>query len=334
MTVNASSLPRVSIIIPTKNAQAVLEACLTSIQHLDYPPEKIEVLIADGLSTDHTVSIAHSFSATVVPNPKQTVSPGRNVAFEVAQGEVVAFTDADCLVEPGWLKNAVKYFADATVGGVGGPTFVPPQQSPFAEAVRYLFRLAVGLAGSVHTEKRGELKRVKHIPGCNMIYRREALVQVMPIDETLVMGEDLELSRRILQQGYSLLFAPDVCVWHYKRTTPKAFFRQMYLYAIGRLQVGKRDLSWLHPMHVLCGLAIPLFLGATTLIGFISPTLLALPLGGIVVTVLLLAGWVLLQSKSLSVAIQTPYALCLGIVAWPCGFLRELFLPMKEVAGK
>jgi hypothetical protein len=61
---------------------------------------------------------------------------------------------------------------------------------------------------------------------------------------------------------------------------------------------------------------------------------LALPLGGIVATVLLLAGWVLLQSKSLSVAVQAPFALFLFVIAWSCGFLRELFLPMKEVTGK
>lgn len=334
MTGDQNALPTVSIIIPTKNAGALLKDCLNHIQELDYPQDKIEVLIADGLSTDETVSIAKRFGAKVVPNPKQTVGPGRNVAFEVAKGELVAFTDADCLVDAGWIKNALAHFADATIGGVGGPTFVPPQQSSFAEAVRYLFRLAVFWAGSVHTEHQGKEKRVKHIPGCNMIFRRDVLAKVMPIDESLLTGEDLELSRCILQQGYSLLFAPDVWVWHHKRTTPKGFFRQMYRFAIGRLQVGKRARSWLHPMHLLCGVAIPLFLGTAVLIGFIKPALFFFAFGLILALSVLLSCWVLCLSRSVAVAVQAPLAVLLGVTAWSCGFLRELFFPMKEVIGK
>ena len=125
MTGDQNALPTVSIIIPTKNAEALLADCLDHIQQLDYPQNKIEVLIADGLSTDETVSIAERFGAKVVPNPKQTVGPGRNVAFEVTKGEVVAFTDADCLVDAGWIKNALGYFADATIGGVGGAHLCP-----------------------------------------------------------------------------------------------------------------------------------------------------------------------------------------------------------------
>lgn len=104
----------------------------------------------------------------------------------------------------------------------------------------------------------------------------------------------------------------------------------MYQYAIGRLQVGKRDVSWLHPAHVVCGMALPLSLGTVTLIGFINPTLFVLPLGFISATVLLLAVWVFLQSRSFWVAVQAPFVLFLGIMAWSCGFLRELLIPSPK----
>jgi glycosyltransferase involved in cell wall biosynthesis len=89
--------PFVSIIIPVKNEAYLLKNCLESINSLDYPKDKIEVIIADGLSTDNSSDIARQYGAKVIINHKQTVSPGRNIAFETARGHLVAFTDADLL---------------------------------------------------------------------------------------------------------------------------------------------------------------------------------------------------------------------------------------------
>jgi glycosyltransferase involved in cell wall biosynthesis len=89
------NLPRVSFIIPTLNAAAMLPICLRSIRNQDYPAEKIEVIVADGGSTDDTLEIAKSFGAQVVENPDRVAESGKRVALKSVRGEYVVFTDSD-----------------------------------------------------------------------------------------------------------------------------------------------------------------------------------------------------------------------------------------------
>ncbi len=94
-TDDLTPLPRVSFIIPTLNAAAMLPICLRSIRNQDYPAEKIEIIVADGGSKDNTVEIARSFAAQVVPNPDRVAESGKRVALAVAGGEYIVFTDSD-----------------------------------------------------------------------------------------------------------------------------------------------------------------------------------------------------------------------------------------------
>lgn len=87
--------PKVSFIIPTLNAMAMLPTCLRSIQNQDYPPERIEILVADGGSTDNTQEIARSFGARVIHNPERIAEAGKRLALKSAGGEYVVFVDAD-----------------------------------------------------------------------------------------------------------------------------------------------------------------------------------------------------------------------------------------------
>jgi glycosyltransferase involved in cell wall biosynthesis len=86
---------QVSFIIPTLNAAAVLPACLRSIRNQDYPAEKIEIIVADGGSTDDTRAIAKSFGAQIVENPDRVAESGKRVALKLVRGEYVVFTDSD-----------------------------------------------------------------------------------------------------------------------------------------------------------------------------------------------------------------------------------------------
>jgi glycosyltransferase involved in cell wall biosynthesis len=90
-----NTLPKVSFIIPTLNAAGVLGACLQAIRSQDYPADRIEIIVADGGSTDQTRQLAASFGARVVDNPYRVAESGKRVALASAQGELIVFTDAD-----------------------------------------------------------------------------------------------------------------------------------------------------------------------------------------------------------------------------------------------
>jgi len=114
----AEDLPIVSIVIPTLNASRTLEACLASIQAQDYPPERMELIVVDGGSTDGTVEVARRFGVRVVPNPLKTGEAGKAVGVQLAHGELIALIDSDnILPQEDWLRQMVTPFADPEIVG-------------------------------------------------------------------------------------------------------------------------------------------------------------------------------------------------------------------------
>ena len=134
-----ASLPFVSVIIPVKNAEKFLPACLKSLASLNYPKDKYEVIVSDSDSTDNTRDIALSMGMKVTRAAGPSVCAGRNSGFKQARGEIIAFSDADCIMDKDWLMNAVKYFKDSKVACVGGPSLIPEDETAFGKACGFIF---------------------------------------------------------------------------------------------------------------------------------------------------------------------------------------------------
>ena len=322
--------PFISIVIPARNARLTLRACLDSLRNLNYPKERMEILLVDGFSTDGTREIAASYDLTIVDNPQKSHRTGVNRGFECAKGELVAYADADCIVDENWIQNSLKYFeADSQVAGVTGPIHLPPEQSAFAKAVAFLFSLAATLGKSSHKETQRVVEVVKDFPTCNAIYRKAALNTVMPLAQNLLGGADIELNYLLRQRGFSLLATPDVKVWHYKRETPQGFFRQMYRYAIMRLQLGKRWGPILNLTHVAVGLSVPLSIVWLSLCVWINLSFVLLFIGLLTVGLLLVCPFAFLQTRSFSATLCVPLVIVLAVTGWSIGFCRELIFPVS-----
>ena len=325
--------PRVSIVIPVRNEEAVLGRCLAAIKSLDYPADRVEVVIADGRSVDGSRAVAERFGVQLVSNPGQTVVSGRNCGFSVATGDIIAFTDADCIVRPDWLTTAVEVFrSDDRIAAVGGVTRFPDDATSFQEAVNLLFALA-GMAGStVHVQSAERTEPVDDIPGCNALYLRTALAEVMPVDERLLTAEDVWMNWCLRHRGHVLVRAHDTVLWHHRRSRPRTFFRQIYRFAIGRLQVGKRARALLNPWHVLAGLGIPLLVGVAGGLAWTGHAV-ALPIG-VGGAALALALAALPRVRTVQAALWFPGVVAIFAVAWSAGFLRELAVPLVSADGK
>ena len=129
-----SEYPKVSVVICAYNAEPTMEACLESLRKLRYPD--FEVIVVDDGSTDRTGAIADGFEGFhVIHQQNKGLSAARNVGIAASLGEIVAFTDSDCVVDPDWLHYLVATFLQTGLVAVGGPNLPPPEDSMVAACV-------------------------------------------------------------------------------------------------------------------------------------------------------------------------------------------------------
>jgi len=108
------------VIVPVRDGEPTIAGCIDAILATDYPPDRREILVVDNGSTDGTAALIQSRSVRYLREPKRGVSNARNRGIAESTGDVLAFVDADCLVEPQWLTELVRPFEDPAVGSVAG----------------------------------------------------------------------------------------------------------------------------------------------------------------------------------------------------------------------
>lgn len=322
-------LPFFSIVIPTKNNEDLIGKCMKSIRELDYPQDRIEVIVSDGKSTDATREIALSYGAIVILDHHNiSVCSARNAAFEVVKGDYIAMCDADCVVHKDWLKNSLKYFDNPKVGGIGGANLIPKDETPFGKAVGILFAYAPMIVKAANTRILNKVIESRS-HGSNAIYRAEVLKQVVPIDESVVGGEDVIMNDKIVDLGYKLLYVPDVLVDHYRRPNIKRWWNSMYRYGMGRVILPKHRKGEVAPLHIVAGYAIPLFFILVIFAMAINSILLLWLLYLIIIAIVLSIIIGAIIGRSLKVGLNLPIVLAVFIIAWSCGYLHELLCEDK-----
>jgi glycosyltransferase involved in cell wall biosynthesis len=225
-----SHSPKVSVVVASYNGARTLKVCLDSLVHLNYPD--YEVILVDDGSTDNSPEIASLYTtdkgsgtalgAPIVRYIRQTnhgLSVARNTGIDAAEGEIVAFTDSDCRADEDWLYYLVGDLLTSRFTGIGGHNFLPPEDSPVAAAV------LVSPGGPAHVMLNDRL--AEHIPGCNMAFYKWALDEIGGFDPIFTKaGDDVDVCWRLQQRGYRIGFNPAGFVWHYRRSTVKAYLKQ------------------------------------------------------------------------------------------------------------
>ena len=217
--------PHVSVVVCAYNAEATIDECLTSLEHLTYP--SYDVIVVDDGSRDATARIAAEHArARVVSTPNGGLSRARNIGIAEAAGEIVAFTDADVRVDPEWLTYLVQPMLTSDVVGAGGPNVVPADDPWLAQCV------ARAPGGPTHVMLDDRV--AEHVPGCNMAFRREALQAIDGFDPIFLRaGDDVDLCWRLQRRGWQIGFAPSALVWHRHRGSVRAYWRQQVGYGEG-----------------------------------------------------------------------------------------------------
>ncbi len=213
--------PRISVVVCTYNGARTLRECLQALRALDYPD--FEVLVVDDGSTDESAAIARELGFRVVSDGRQGLSGARNSGLRAASGEIVAYIDDDAWADPHWLYYLATVFLETEHAGVGGPNIAPKGDGLLAACVAN----APGNPNHVLLSD----EEAEHIPGCNMAFRRENLLAIAGFDKQFHRaGDDVDVCWRLRDRGWTLGFSPSAVVWHHRRGSLRAFWRQQFHY--------------------------------------------------------------------------------------------------------
>ncbi|CAJ37773.1 putative glycosyltransferase (family 2) [Methanocella arvoryzae MRE50] len=193
----------ISVVIPAYNEENYIERCLKSLSCQDYRGD-YEIIISDDCSTDNTAAIADKYADLVIRHPKcDTIASGRQIGAKAAKYPVLAFSDADTYMPPGWLSSIASSFEEKDVVGMYG-NLMPMDGNRFEN----------GFCRYVNAPYSKFMARINNpaVAGANFAVTREAFDKAGGFDESLVTGEDIELCKRIKRYG-RFVFNPDSLVY-------------------------------------------------------------------------------------------------------------------------
>jgi glycosyltransferase involved in cell wall biosynthesis len=224
-------MPFVSIVVPARNCERTIGECLTSLLALDYPGDRVEILAVDNASTDGTRQIIERYRVRCLHEPRRGPSAARNRGIQASVGDIVAFTDADCVATPTWLRELAKHFEREEIWGVAGEVAADKPHTP---AQRYVAMRRPRLQETVL-----RLKRPFAGTG-NIAFRRETFQTISCFDPMLPSGEDKDFVWRFSGAGLKLAYNPRALVLHRHRDTASKLFVQFVGWGRGLALVHRK----------------------------------------------------------------------------------------------
>lgn len=259
-----------SVICPIYNEEKYIAKCIESILAQDYPKDDLEVIFADGMSTDRTREIVAEYTARypwirLIDNPKRIVPPALNAAIEVSRGDIIMRLDAHASYEPNYFSAIAaaldKYGAD-NAGSVCKTDVL--NKTAKALAIREVLSHPLGVGNSAFRTGIDGVKEVDTVPfGC---WRRSVFNRFGKYDERLVRNQDIELNKRIKAGGGKIVIIPDTFCTYYARETFSKLAKNNY----GN---GKWNILTVYYTHQLKSLSIRHFIPLIFVLSLLLPTI-------------------------------------------------------------
>lgn len=240
--------PFVTVVMPVRDEERYIERSLGSVLAQDYPEDRMEVLIADGMSTDHTRELVRKLAAgrnvRILDNPRGIVATGLNLAFAEASGDVIVRVDGHCEIGPGHVRAAVEALAGGGYAGVGGPMETVGETGT-AQAIAAAMSSRFGVGGASFRTGCEEPAVADTVPF--PVYPRSVLEEAGPYDEELVRNQDDEYNYRLRRAGRKLLLLPSMRSRYYSRARLRSLASQYFQYGFWKVRVMQkhpRQMRW------------------------------------------------------------------------------------------
>jgi glycosyltransferase involved in cell wall biosynthesis len=324
-------LPYISIIVPCYNEEKTIRALLDSIRQQAYPLTQMELVISDGMSTDHTRDVITQFQNDypdllihVVENPLRTIPSGLNQAIRNAKGEIIIRLDAHSIPIRQYIERCVAAHQAGKGDNIGGVWEICAGDTTWiAESISFAAAHPLGVGDAMYRLQAKE-GPVDTVPFGS--FRRTLLDKIGFFDESLLANEDYEFNTRVRESGGVVWLDPSIRSIYFARSTLGKLASQYWRYGYWKLQMLKRyphTIRWrqaLPPMFVLglIGLIVLSF-------WIVSARYLLLAEIGVYLLTVGLAGLKLaIEKKKIYLAIGLPLAIGTMHLSWGAGFLWSL----------
>jgi glycosyltransferase involved in cell wall biosynthesis len=236
--------PRVSVIIPCREEERFIGRCLDSVLAGDYPQDRLEILVVDGMSTDRSRQIIAQYAVRypfirVVENPRRITPCAFNLGVREATGDIVMFMGAHATYSQNYVSKIVGWLETTEADSVGGVLVtLPADDSPTARAIACALSHPFGVGDSRFRIGTREPRWVDHVGFNN--YRRTVFDRIGLFDEELVRNQDGEFNSRLRRNGGRVLLVPDVTAYYYARGTVRQVARMFFQYGYFKPLVARK----------------------------------------------------------------------------------------------
>jgi succinoglycan biosynthesis protein ExoA len=274
--------PMVTVIMPVRNEGAYISRSLRAVLDQDYPVDRLEIIVVDGMSSDDTAENVNTFmqhhdNVVLINNPGMIVPTGMNLALARARGEVIVRVDGHCEIAPDYVSRCVAHLQTGEFDGVGGP-IETIGETFWARVIAVAMSSSFGVGGSAFrtVTDRSILTDTVAFPA----YTKSAIVKAGAYDEELVRNQDDEYNYRLRKLGARILLAADVRSKYYSRGSLASLWRQYFQYGYWKVRVMQKHPRQMRlrqmapPVFVMAlivsFLAAPVFLPARWFLGVIA----------------------------------------------------------------
>ena len=236
----SACLPSFSILLPVKNEENVIGSLLNAFSNLNYPEDKREIIVIEDGSTDRTLDVCRDYARnhagfTVVHGESSLGKPSAlNLGLSYAKGDIIAVFDADSIPDSSVLTKASAYFRDTNIGAIQGKTL---SKNPTKNMLTRFASYEETVWCEVYLRGKDLLNLFVHLKGSCEFIRRDILLSVRGFDVNMLC-EDMELSARLLDNGYNIRYASDVVVLQESPSSLKSLFRQRTRWLRGTMEVA------------------------------------------------------------------------------------------------
>lgn len=269
MVVEEQTPPLVSVILPIRNEEKAIQRTLNSVIAQDYPRDRLEILVADGMSDDATRSLVSDYAARdqrirIVDNPGRIMVTGFNTALGFSRGEIIIMAGGHTELARDYVHNCVRLLAQGPAECVGGPIETVPN-SPEASAIALAMSSPFGVGGVAFRSAAGNARYVDTV--AFGAYTRRVIERAGPLDEEMVRNQDDEYNYRLRKLGAKILLSPSVRSRYYSRSTLRALWRQYFQYGFWKVRVLQKHPGQMQPRQFVP----PLFVASCLISLLLAP---------------------------------------------------------------